>query len=131
MVIMENGYRLEHPPGKDCSPLSIALLKADVDQFVSACEGLTKTMVEGDSINVPGFFVQTTGTAALMILRYFSESRTTNAVPSLQCLKQLLEALSNRWLGAGVYLERIHREQGQYNLEIPSVGAFIRNNALF
>ncbi|CEL00460.1 hypothetical protein ASPCAL00060 [Aspergillus calidoustus] len=112
MAIMENGYRLEHPPGKDCSPLSIALLQADVDQFVSACEGLTKTMVEGDSINIPGFFVHTTGTAALMISRYFSESRTTNAVPSLQCLKQLLEALSNRWLGAGVYLERIHREQG-------------------
>ncbi|KAL3483165.1 hypothetical protein BJX62DRAFT_245155 [Aspergillus germanicus] len=131
MVIMENGYRLEHPPGKDCSPLSIALLQADVDQFVSACEGLTRTMVEGDSINVPVFFVHTIGTAALMISRYFSESRTTNAVPSLQCLKQLLEALSDRWLGAGVHLERIHREQGQYKLEIPSVGAFIRNNALF
>ncbi|KAJ0417522.1 hypothetical protein BJY00DRAFT_200626 [Aspergillus carlsbadensis] len=111
MVIMENGYRLEHPPGKDCSPLSIALLQADVDQFVAACEDITRTIVEGASINIPVFFVQTIGTAALMLLRYFREPEATNPLPSLECLRQLLEAISNRWLGARVYLERIDREQ--------------------
>ncbi|KAL2831615.1 hypothetical protein BJY01DRAFT_260516 [Aspergillus pseudoustus] len=111
MIIMENGYRMDHPPGKDCSPLSIALLQADVEQFVNMCEDSMQSILDDGGRNIPVFFVHTIGTSALMILRYFRDSPTTNATPSIHCLQRLLTAVSNRWLVAGYYLEKIRQEQ--------------------
>ncbi|KAL4985001.1 hypothetical protein BDW68DRAFT_180123 [Aspergillus falconensis] len=110
MIIMENGYRMEHPPGKDCSPLSIALLQADIDQFMGVCEDYMRTVPDYGGINIPIFFVHTIGIAALMTVRYFRDSQATNGMASVQCLQRVLEAVSKRWLAAGVYLEKIHRE---------------------
>ncbi|KAL3457253.1 hypothetical protein BJX64DRAFT_20733 [Aspergillus heterothallicus] len=110
IIMMENGHCLDHPPGKDCSPLSIALLQADVEQFVTVCKDFMEKASSSGSIDIPVFFVHTIGTAALMILRYLCDSSTTNAMSSVHALQRLLEAMSNRWLGASLYFEKIQRE---------------------
>ncbi|KAL2826416.1 hypothetical protein BDW59DRAFT_160940 [Aspergillus cavernicola] len=110
MTILEFGYLLNHPVGKDCSPLSFVLLEAEVQQFLKAGEEFTQVIAAGDAVNIPVFSVHSIGKAAIIILRYLRDSETVDVSSSLNCLTGLLELMNRRWLAAGVYLEKIQRE---------------------
>ncbi|KAL4937443.1 hypothetical protein BDV06DRAFT_226962 [Aspergillus oleicola] len=108
MIILEFGYRYDHPTGKDCSPLAFALLEAEV-QFLVSLDDMPQepSMVEG---NVPVFAIHSIGKAAIIILRHLKESEITDVPVSIERLKGLLRRISRRWHAAAAYFDKIQQE---------------------
>ncbi|KAL3480537.1 hypothetical protein BJX99DRAFT_18440 [Aspergillus californicus] len=111
MTLLEFGYGLEYPLGKDCRPLSFALLEVEVQQFIRIAEGFSKTLSTDNVANMSFFLIHSIGKSAIIILRHFRESPTIDVPSSLECLVGLLEKLKKRWSAAGDYLDKIRREQ--------------------
>ncbi|KAL5333707.1 hypothetical protein BJX70DRAFT_380225 [Aspergillus crustosus] len=111
MTILEFGYRLSHPLGRDCGPLSFALLEAEIQQFVKSAESLERSVLAGDMPEIPVFAIHAIGTAAVTILRHFRDTGSIDVAASVQCLKGLLEGMGMRWVAAGVHLAKIRQTE--------------------
>ncbi|KAL4781122.1 hypothetical protein BJX76DRAFT_360201 [Aspergillus varians] len=112
MTILEFGYRFNHPVGKDCSPLSFALLEAEVLQFVTDCEAWMGVVADSaENVDIPVFFIHAVGKAAVIVLRCLGNSPAVDVPASVDCLKGLLDRVKGRWRAAGVYLDKIQQEE--------------------
>ncbi|KAL4876436.1 hypothetical protein BJY04DRAFT_142427 [Aspergillus karnatakaensis] len=102
MAFLEHGLRLDHQPGRDCSPLCFGLLEAEVEQVVQAAKRLKEEISEDEDLEIPIFTLHAIGRAAVLILRYFQESGVIDVGKAIGCLRGLLERMKGRWLGAGM-----------------------------
>ncbi|KAL4924258.1 uncharacterized protein BDV17DRAFT_275112 [Aspergillus undulatus] len=101
MTILEFGYRYHHPTGRDCSPLSFALLEAEVQQFVEATKSLLRQSPMDDA-SIPVFSIHSIGKAGILILQYLKDSQVIDIPRSLESLKMLLRTASKHWHAAGM-----------------------------
>ncbi|KAL4949749.1 hypothetical protein BDW69DRAFT_69299 [Aspergillus filifer] len=109
MTMLEFGSLYDHPKGMDCSPLAIALLEAEVRQYLVCIDN----MLQGHSLvgaDFPAFAVHSIGKATIIILHHLKESGVIDVPASIERLKSFLQRISRRWHAAAVYLDRIHED---------------------
>ncbi|KAL4967589.1 fungal specific transcription factor domain-containing protein [Aspergillus stella-maris] len=116
MTMLEFGSFYGHPKGMDCSPLAIALLEAEVRQYLVCLDNVLQDTSLA-AADFPVFAIHSIGKSAIIIIRHFKASEVIDVPASMERLKSLLRRIAGRCHAAAVYFDRIQEEEESCSLD--------------